>query len=299
MSIAIEKAANLACVSFTSLLVILVGSKGLGFIYPPVLEFWVLQVMHLSFFVAFGMGFFQAVRTQAFADTIVYGVPMVAFLAALASAVFSVRIPAPLFLVFDLYLIVVSVRFLVTAPRFPAAPHVDDYHEVPAAESYALLNTGGLVLVCTKGTDGRYDLAPIAWSCPLDYEPSSRVMIVLDPGHRTSENIEASLSFVLALPTFAQRKLVELTGSISGRDTDKYEKFAIASSPTVFADARVPEGVAGYLECKLIESRRIGSVAVIAAEVVRAVAVSDAWRYRLHYAGEKAFYRPGTTIRES
>ena len=81
----------------------------------------------------------------------------------------------------------------------------------------------------------------------LDYEPVSRAMIVLDPGHLTSANIEASGEFVLALPTFEQRQLVERTGSVSGRDADKYERFGIRSFAAEGADARVPEGCAGYL----------------------------------------------------
>jgi flavin reductase (DIM6/NTAB) family NADH-FMN oxidoreductase RutF len=171
-----------------------------------------------------------------------------------------------------------------------------EYRDVPAAEAYSLLNTGGVVLVCTKGRDGRYDLAPIAWSCPLDYEPTSRVLIVLDPNHRTTENLEAAGEFVLALPTYAQKALVEATGSVSGKTVDKYAEFGIAATPASAVDALVPAGAAGHLECRLIESRRVGSVAVVAAEVVRAAAVEEAWKYRLHHAGGEVFYRPGPVV---
>lgn len=34
------------------------------------------------------------------------------------------------------------------------------YNEVPIGRAYSLQNAGGLVFVCTKGADGRYDLAP-------------------------------------------------------------------------------------------------------------------------------------------
>lgn len=168
--------------------------------------------------------------------------------------------------------------------------------DIPAPEAYELLNTGGVVLVCTKGADGRYDLAPVAWCCPLDYEPTSRAMIVLDPGHLTTGNLEASGRFILALPTFAQKSLVERTGSVSGREGDKYEKFGIRAVRGDAVDALIPEGVAGYLECSVIEFRRVGSVAVVSAEVLKAAAVPDAWKRRLHHAGGEIFYRPGPRV---
>ena len=288
----IQKAATIACLGFTAALVILVGSRGLGSRYPQEAEFWVLQALHLSFLVAFGLGLVQSVRAGRKAETAALGIPLAAFFVSLALAAFSLRIPAPLLIVFDLYVIVIcSLRMASAAPAL-SVPRAADYAETPISEAYAYLNTGGIVIVCTKASDGSYDLAPIAWSCPLDYEPSSRVMIVLDPGHRTSENIEASKEFVLALPTFAQKGLVEKTGAISGRDADKYSKFGILSMAASSIDARVPEGVAGYLECRLLDVRRIGSVAVYSAEVARAAAVPDAWRYRLHYIGGNRYYRP-------
>jgi len=175
-------------------------------------------------------------------------------------------------------------------------PRISDLPPVPPTKAYELLNTGGLVIVCTKGDDGLYDLAPIAWSCPLDYEPVSRAMIVLDPGHRTGANIEASKEFALALPTFGQRGLVELTGSVSGREGDKYERFGIEACAAAGVDVRIPEGCAGYLSCRLIDARRIGSVVVYAGEVVAAAALPDAWRYRLHHAGGDRYYRPGDSV---
>jgi len=171
------------------------------------------------------------------------------------------------------------------------------YAEIPLGEAYALLNTGGVVLVCTVGEGGRYDLAPIAWSCPLDYEPLSRFLVVMDPGHLSAENLVRERSFALALPTWDQLGLVEKTGSISGRKVDKYETCGIPSFPARTVNARIPEGVAGWVECRLLEARPLGSVLVVAGEATAASAVDDAWKYRLHHAGGSTFYRPDPLIR--
>jgi flavin reductase (DIM6/NTAB) family NADH-FMN oxidoreductase RutF len=171
-----------------------------------------------------------------------------------------------------------------------------DYSDIPPAEAYRLLNTGGLALVCTRSADGRYDLAPVAWNCPLDYDPVSRVLVVMDPGHRTVANIEAAKEFALALPTWMQRDLVERAGSVSGREVDKYREFGIRAALAGSVDALVPEDVAARVECRLLEIHRIGSVALIAGEVVAARAVADAWKLRLHMTSGEGFYRPGGRV---
>ncbi len=164
------------------------------------------------------------------------------------------------------------------------------------SEAYELLNPGGLVLVCTKSEDGRYDLAPVAWNCPLDYEPVSRVLFVCDPGHRSYEDLVEAGEFVLALPSVAQRVLVEKTGSVSGRDVDKYAEFGIAAERAREVDALVPAGVAGWLECRLLRVIVEGSSAVVMGEVLRAAAAPEAWKLRLHYVREGLWYAPGAAL---
>jgi flavin reductase (DIM6/NTAB) family NADH-FMN oxidoreductase RutF len=168
-----------------------------------------------------------------------------------------------------------------------------DYRSVPLKEAFSLLNCGGIILVCTKSEGGRYDLAPIAWSCPLDYEPVSRVLFVCDPAHATHENLLARREFALALPCFAQRELVNAAGSSSGRDRDKYADLGLASFPASKIDARIPEGVAGWLECRLMRTMAEGSVSIVMGEVLAASAVDEAWKMRLHYVSESISYAPG------
>lgn len=172
-----------------------------------------------------------------------------------------------------------------------------DYRNVPAGEAYSLLNCGGIVLVCTKSEAGRYDLAPVAWACPLDYEPSSRVLFVCDPAHATHENLLARREFALALPAFGQKGLVDATGSSSGRDRDKYAQLGIAAFAASKVDARIPEGVAGWLECRLLRTLAEGTSSIVMGEVIAASAVDEAWKLRLHYVSESTYYAPGPALR--
>ncbi len=171
-----------------------------------------------------------------------------------------------------------------------------NYLDVPAQEAHRLVCGGGLVLICTRSPAGRYDLAPVAWVCPLDYEPTSRVLFVCDPGHQTFRNVESSGCFALALPTPAQRGLVEKAGSASGKDIDKYSAFSITSFTAEKIDVLIPEAVAGWLECRRLRTISEGASSIVLGEVVRAKAVSEAWKHRLHYVSEDLMYAPGGRI---
>jgi len=171
-----------------------------------------------------------------------------------------------------------------------------EYRDVPAEDAYSLLNCGGVVLVCTKSPAGTYDLAPIAWVSPLDYEPTSRVLFVCDPAHATHGNLLARGEFALALPTFDQMPLVGAAGSSSGRGRDKYAELGISAFSAEAVDAKIPEGVAGWLECRLLRTVAEGSSSIVMGEVLAARAVSDAWKLRLHYVSESVAYAPGKAL---
>jgi flavin reductase (DIM6/NTAB) family NADH-FMN oxidoreductase RutF len=170
------------------------------------------------------------------------------------------------------------------------------YLEIPPKEAYSLLNCGGLILVCTRSSAGCYDLAPIAWSCPLDYEPVSRVLFVCDTGHATYENILGSKEFAIALPAFAQREMAMRSGASSGRDADKYEALGIKAFRAREVDAQIPEGVAAWLECRLLDTVQKGTSSIVMGEVLAASAIPDAWRERLHFVSESLSYRPGELL---
>ncbi len=191
-----------------------------------------------------------------------------------------------------------------------------EFDEIPVGEAYRLQNAGGLVLVCTKGLgfsdavagsphdepdpaetlEPRYDLAPVAWCCPLDYAPVSKMLAVLDTGHRTLEDIETTGEFALAFPTAEQKELVLRTGSCSGRLQDKYATFDIPFRKAGLVDIRIPLGVSGWIECRLVRILREGTSAVVIGEVVAARALGDAWKRRVHYVADDTWYLPGERI---
>lgn len=168
-----------------------------------------------------------------------------------------------------------------------------DYEAITVQEAYKLQNAGGLVLVCTRSPQGRYDLAPVAWCCPLDYAPQSRFICVLDTGHKTYEDLKATGEFIIALPSFSQKGMVEACGSVSGREADKYEKFSISSHKGEKVDALIPEGSAGWVECRVSGISVEGTSAVVYGDALAAKAAKDFWTLRLHYVTEGIWFKAG------
>jgi flavin reductase (DIM6/NTAB) family NADH-FMN oxidoreductase RutF len=171
-----------------------------------------------------------------------------------------------------------------------------DYREYSAKEAYKLQNAGGLVLICTRGADGRYDLAPIAWSCPIELEPASRFVCVLDTGHRTYADLSASGKFAMALPSPDQKDLVFKCGSVSGAEVDKYAAFSIPSFGGRLIDVRVPDGVSGWIECSVSRVVLEGTSALVLGDVLYAAAIEEFWKARIHYVDEGTSFAPGARV---
>jgi len=100
------------------------------------------------------------------------------------------------------------------------------YVELAAGEGHRLINHGCVVLVCTGGEGGRYDVAPVAWTSPVRKEPA-KMLVVLGQRHQTTANIRAKGRYIVAVPHASQAQLVRQCGSVSGREVDKYEQFGI------------------------------------------------------------------------
>jgi len=188
---------------------------------------------------------------------------------------------------------------------------VKKYIEVAAAEAWRLMNHGPLVLVCTKSAEGNRDLAPIAWSMPVEYDPVSEVGFVCDKGHATAANILASGKFALALPHSSQKDLVLKAGARGGAGADKFETLGLGALSCKRIDAVLPEGIVGWLECELFKKFEIGTSWLFVGKVLYAACDEAAWKdgpeggrllvetpegKTLHHLGGSDFTEPGSLL---
>lgn len=126
-------------------------------------------------------------------------------------------------------------------------------HFAPVRLDHAsrLLNHGPTVLVTSiDGT--RRDVMAAAWSMPVEFTPP-RLAVVIDKNTYTRELIARSGIFGIVVPGFAALDLTFAVGSTSGRDEDKFARYAIDARPGPELGVPVIEtGCAAWLECRLI-----------------------------------------------
>jgi flavin reductase (DIM6/NTAB) family NADH-FMN oxidoreductase RutF len=183
-----------------------------------------------------------------------------------------------------------------------------DYNRISNEKAYQLLNSGAMVLISTVDKNGKQDIAPIAWQCPVDYDQATRLLFVTDKTHQTFTNVEETRQFAISIPHIDQLELVKKLGSCSGADTDKIRKFEVQTEACEVIQCLVPSDCIGYVECKVYKIVDDKDVAIVFGEAVFAKADKEAFNNRIlteieggkviHHVGGKLFYTASDAIRK-
>lgn len=181
------------------------------------------------------------------------------------------------------------------------------YKNIPTGKAYKLLNTGSVILVCTKDKKGNSNIAPFAWQCPLEFEPVTQLLFICVLKHKTFDNISKNRQFVVCIPHAKHKKLVLDTGSVSGHKVDKIKKFGIKTFISPKLRIAVPDECIGFIECKLIKVIKNGETGIVMGEALSAKVDEKAFRDRilvekpegktLHHLGGNVFCEPGKIIK--
>lgn len=148
----------------------------------------------------------------------------------------------------------------------------------PVALEHAsrLLNHGPTILITSRDEQiDRRNVMAAAWSMPVEFTPP-RIAVVVDKHTFTRELMQASGTFGLCIPGAALVDLTYAVGSVSGRDLDKFARFAISARDGAATGVPLIEsGCAAWLECRLIpEPHTETAYDTCFAEVVAAAADS-------------------------
>ena len=175
------------------------------------------------------------------------------------------------------------------------------FKEVHLASANRLINHGPLVLVSTRDPEGAYDIAPIAWNCPVHKDPP-RLLTVIGSRHKTYENISKTGEFIVCVPHESQLDMVKKTGSVSGRDEDKFRLLDIDAFRGGSVDAMVPSECVGFIECRVFKSVSCGLADAVIGDILAAAVNEKAFDQRLltetdaaktlHHLGGKVFTVP-------
>ena len=175
-----------------------------------------------------------------------------------------------------------------------------NYKKIDLTEAYRFFNSGAVVLVSTADINGTSDITPIAWTCPLDYDPVTKIIFVLAKEHKSTKNILENRLAVFCIPSIEQLEMVKKTGSISGHNTNKFKTFGIASRLAKTSSMILPDDCIAYAEAQIFSIIEEEFSYVFFAEITDAYAEENSFdgTYTLHsktihHLGKGKFFTPG------
>ena len=139
---------------------------------------------------------------------------------------------------------------------------------------------------------------------PVNDEPPL-VAISLADSHYTTELIKETGEFVINVPTEELLPKLMAAGGVSGRKEDKFKKTGLTPKKAEKVSAPYIEECAGYLECRVKDSKSCDGVIVFIAEVLAAKAkealFSGSWipekAKTVHHLGGGSFMISDRTVK--
>jgi flavin reductase (DIM6/NTAB) family NADH-FMN oxidoreductase RutF len=180
--------------------------------------------------------------------------------------------------------------------RTAMAAKTYDKHDFPVANVRRFLEPGPIVLV-SSAHKGETNIMTMGWHMIMEFEPSLVGCYIWSENH-SRELVRKSRECVINVPTADMATKVVGIGNCSGRDTDKFAKFALTPvKGSKIAAPLISECYANF-ECRLHDASLIDKYSLFVWEVVKAhVAHSPRYPRTLHYRGDGEFMISGTNTR--
>ncbi len=160
------------------------------------------------------------------------------------------------------------------------------------------LEPGPIVLV-SSAYKGETNIMTMGWHMIMEFEPSLVGCYIWSENH-SRELVRRSRECVINVPTadMATPQEVVGIGNCSGRDTDKFAKFALTPvKGSKIAAPLIAECYANF-ECRLHDASLVDKYSLFVWEVVKAhVARSPRYPRTLHYRGDGEFMISGANTR--
>ncbi len=168
--------------------------------------------------------------------------------------------------------------------------------KVHFSKIYQLLEPGPVVLL-TTARGARANVMTMSWHMMVEFEPPM-VACIVSSGAYSFAALKATKECVIAIPARPIAKKVVQVGNSSGRDIDKFAKFKLTPICAKFVKAPLIKECFANLECKVVDTRLVGSYNLFILEVLGAwtdPAQKD--RRTIHHRGYGAFVVDGEVIR--
>ena len=124
-----------------------------------------------------------------------------------------------------------------------------------------------LVLVTCADAEGRPNIIALAASSPCSYAPPT-IGIAVAPPRFSHHLIAESGEFGLNIPAAAELEKADLTGSISGRECDKFAEAGFTPMASTRIAAPLIAECPINFECKVVHTAKLGSHDWFIGEIV-------------------------------
>ena len=141
--------------------------------------------------------------------------------------------------------------------------------EVPIKDAIKLKYPEWVMLVLSRDGEGAPDIMPAGW-CMICNSNPLMMAVAVGFGRYTHHCLEETGEFVLAWPGLGQEELIQLTGSVSGRDVNKFEQFGLEEGEASQVGAPLLEGCAAAFECVVVSQVELEDHSIFVGEVVAA-----------------------------
>ncbi|MGB9709040.1 MAG: flavin reductase family protein [Infirmifilum sp.] len=151
------------------------------------------------------------------------------------------------------------------------------YIEVDIRRHTRLLHPKLVVLIVTSSSTGKINIMPASWVMPTSVNPPL-VTLALSPRRYTYELLQSKNEFTVNPVSMDMLKVVDYTGSVSGRETDKLRGTGIRLlEPKALSTPCIDDSLA-CIECKLWAQYPAGDHVLVVGRVMAARVLGKAWR---------------------
>jgi flavin reductase (DIM6/NTAB) family NADH-FMN oxidoreductase RutF len=124
------------------------------------------------------------------------------------------------------------------------------------------------VVLVTCRNRGKDNIITLAWHMPTSFHPNLYAISVGKTRH-SHDMIKNSGAFCVNFMSAEYKDAMELCGSVSGRNTDKFRKSGLIRESCEKIDCPRIKQALGFLECRVIDIVETGDHTVFIGEVLK------------------------------
>jgi len=166
---------------------------------------------------------------------------------------------------------------------------------LPLSKVYQLLEPGPVVLLTTTYR-GRPNVMTLSWHMMVEFEPPLVACVVSDANFSFAA-LRKTKDCVIAVPGLELAPKVVAIGNCSGRDVQKFERFALTAVPAKQVAPPLIAECFANLECGVIDTRLVNAYGLFILEVHKAwTNPTQKDPKTIHHHGYGKFVVDGETI---